>query len=41
LEEDEYVLLGCQRAADVGDGGGDNGISSPGRAVVDAVNDVL
>jgi hypothetical protein len=28
LEEDEYVLLGCQRAA--GDGGGDDDISNLG-----------
>jgi hypothetical protein len=28
LEEDEYVLLGCQRAAGIGDGGGDDDISN-------------
>jgi hypothetical protein len=31
LEEDEYVvLLGCQRAAGIGDGGGDDDISNLG-----------
>jgi hypothetical protein len=28
FEEDEYVLLGCQRAEARGDGGGEGGISS-------------
>jgi hypothetical protein len=35
LEEEEYVLLGCQCAAGVGDGGGDDGVSNEIR---DAIN---
>jgi hypothetical protein len=30
LEEDEYVLVGCQRVAGVGDGGDEDGISNLG-----------
>jgi hypothetical protein len=33
FKEDEYVLLGCQHAADEGDGGGEGGISSLGAPI--------